>query len=183
MNVLSAQQDSLASKTVKPHSAKKATILSAVLPGAGQIYNKKYWKAPIAWAGMGTCIYFIRDNRAGFNLLRKDAILRQNYPDNYVSPITYRDLGTFAGTNAQLDQLVLDNQEVIDAMDKRKQWLDLSYFALAAVYGLQIIDANVDAHLFDYDISPDISLNIAPSFNPQLSNSAGVCFTFRYKSH
>jgi len=168
-------------KTKKPHSAKRATIYSAVLPGAGQIYNRKYWKAPIAWAGMGVCVYFIGTNRSYFKALKAEAILRDQDPNHFdISTFTIGDLGTFRGSDCQL-MAIATNDQITENLDRRKQWLDLSYFALAAVYGLQIIDANVDGHLFDYDISPDISLNIAPSFNPQLSNSAGVSLTFRFR--
>jgi len=171
----------LVTKIKKPHSAKKATILSALVPGAGQFYNKKYWKAPIAWAGLGTCVYFISDNRTFFRALKEEAILR-DADENYVniSTFTIGDLGTINGTEEQLMQIATTDQ-ITENLDRRKQWLDLSYFAFAAVYGLQIIDANVDGHLFNYDISPDISLNVTPSFNPQLSNSAGISFTFKFR--
>jgi hypothetical protein len=99
---------------------------------------------------------------------------------NYETSLTIADLGTFRGSSDGLMRLAT-RDEIFDDLDKRKRWLDLSYFATVAVYGLQIIDANVDGHLFDYDISPDISLNVAPSFNPQLSNSAGVSLTFRFR--
>jgi len=128
---------------------------------------------------MGTCIYFISDNRSAFQLLRKDATLRQFYPEDYVSTVTLGDLGTFRGSADELAVLASE-EDVLEALETRKQWLDLSYFALVAVYGLQIIDANVDGHLFDYDISPDISLNISPNFSPVSAPSAGLTFTLTF---
>ncbi len=74
----------------------------------------------------------------------------------------------------------MESEDLNDRLDKRKRWLDLSYFAAVAVYGLNIIDANVDAHLFDYDISPDISLRIAPSPVFITSPKAGLSFTFNF---
>ncbi len=143
--------DSLSTDTVKIHSAKKATLLSTALPGAGQIYNRKYWKAPVVWGGMGTCVYFISLNRGLFREYRNELFLRQSDPD-HVSTLSF-DGGVSVATDTQIN----------DFMEQRKRWLDLSYFALVAVYGLNILDANVDGHLFDYNITPDISLKLNPS--------------------
>jgi hypothetical protein len=130
------------------HSPLKATAYSALLPGAGQLYNKKYWKAPIVWAGIGTCVYFIADNTRNYRLYR-DAYIAENdadpstLPQVQVNPEQFRDLN--------------------EAQNTYKRWLDISYMALAGVYVLQLIDANVDAHLFYFDVSPDLSLLIHPS--------------------
>ncbi len=160
----------------KTHSAKKATILSALAPGIGQIYNRKIWKAPIVWGGLGTCIYFISDNRNAFRLYKDESVLRQNDPD-HVSTLTYNsapDRYKFSSDE------ILPDAELSDNLDKRKRWLDLSYFALVAVYGLNIIDANVDGHLFQYDISPDISMRIAPSPIFSQSPKAGLSLTLNF---
>ncbi len=140
----------------KLHSPKKAWILSAVLPGAGQIYNKKYWKAPIVWGGLAVAGYYLNDNLKQLNLYR-DAFIAETDGD----PETINDTG--------LNQTLLERQ-----IDTYKTWRDWSYIALAAVYILNIIDANVDAHLFYFDVSEDISMNLAPYFNPMANRSAGV---------
>lgn len=138
------------------HSPKKAWILSAVLPGAGQIYNKKYWKAPIVWGGLAVAGYYLNDNLKQLNFYR-DAYVAETDGD----PETINDTG--------LNQTLL-----LDQIDTYKTWRDWSYIALAAVYVLNIIDANVDAHLFYFDVSEDISMNLAPYFNPMANRSAGV---------
>lgn len=140
----------------KLHSPKKAWILSAVLPGAGQIYNKKYWKAPIVWGGLAVAGYYLNDNLKQLNLYR-DAYVAETDGN----PETINDTG--------LNQTLL-----LDRIDTYKTWRDWSYIALAAVYILNIVDANVDAHLFYFDVSEDISMNFAPYFNPMANRSAGV---------
>jgi len=140
----------------KLHSPKKAWILSAVLPGAGQIYNKKYWKAPIVWGGLAVAGYLLNDNLNQLNL----------YRDAYVAE-TDGDSNTINDTGLSQNQL-------LDLIDTYKTWRDWSYIGLAAVYILNIIDANVDAHLFYFDVSEDISMNVSPYFDPLVNRSAGV---------
>jgi len=143
-------------KLEKLHSPRKAWILSAVLPGAGQIYNKKYWKAPIVWGGLALSGYYLSNNLKQLNL----------YRDAYVAE-TDGDANTVNDTGFGQTQL-------LDLIDQYKTWRDWSYIAIGAIYILNIIDANVDAHLFYFDVSDDISMNLAPYFNPLANRSAGV---------
>lgn len=124
-------------------SPKKAAILSAVLPGLGQVYNKKYWKVPIVYAGFGTLAFFINYNQKGY-LKWKQAYL--DYP-NYNLPYSF--------------PLTLD--QIDRTKNSFKRYRDLSIIGTAGFYLLQIIDATVDAYLFDWDVSEDISLRVEPS--------------------
>jgi hypothetical protein len=120
----------------------KAAILSAVLPGLGQIYNKKYYKVPIIYIGFSTLAYFIYFNQQGY-LEWKQAY--QDYPDydlDYDFPLTLE----------QIDR----------TKNSYKRYRDLSIIGTAGFYLLQILDATVDAYLFDWDISDDLSLKIEP---------------------
>lgn len=132
-------------KLLKPHSPRKATIYSAVLPGLGQAYNRKYWKIPIVYAGLGVGVYFLQDN-----------IRQANYfMDNYRNatdddPSTINDSGYNPNT---LQDLVIQH----------RKWRDYSYLGILAVYLLNIIDAQVDAHLFHFDVSKDLSMQVVPS--------------------
>lgn len=140
----------------KPHSPKKAVLFSAVLPGLGQGYNKKYWKIPIVYAGLGVSIYFLQDN------IRQINYFKQSY--RYATdddPTTIND----SGYN------ISSLQEVIN---QHKRWRDFSYLGLAAVYLLNIIDASVDAHLFYFDVSPDLSMGITPSMQFAAQPTAGL---------
>jgi hypothetical protein len=125
-------------------SAHKASILSAIIPGTGQIYNKKYWKAPIIYASLATSIYFIYDNNNKYNTY-KEAYLRreQGEIDDYFD--------------------IYNNNQLITITDYYQRNRDVSYIITTAIYLLNIVDASVDAHLFDFDISEDLSINYQPT--------------------
>lgn len=134
------------------HSAQKATIYSAIIPGWGQAYNKKYWKVPIVWAGLATVGYFIYSNQSNYNNYKDYYIYLRDNPDSTIAtsdplrPLTSSDLST-----------ILAN---IGTFRKNR---DLSVIVLFAVWGLNVIDANVDGHFFDFDIDEDLSLNLRPA--------------------
>ncbi len=136
-------------KTVKQedveleHSPKKATILSAIFPGAGQIYNKKYWKLPIIWGGIGVSLYLSQDNKNEYQFWKDQYIKRldPNQEDDY----------------PQASDASLENQ-----MTTYRKWMETSYVVAGAFYILQILDANVDAQLMTFDVSDDLSLNVRP---------------------
>lgn len=140
------------------HSPRKAAILSAVLPGAGQIYNRKYWKAPIAWAGLGVSVYFLQDNTKQY----------RRYKDAYLA-IVDGDPTTIDEFEGQYSA-----QSVLNVTDTYRRWRDLSYIAIGAVYVLNIIDATVDAHFVRFDVSNDLSLRIGPSLDVAAQGGAGL---------
>ncbi len=128
-------------KIQKDKSPKKAAIYSAVIPGSGQIYTKKYWKVPIIYGGLVTSAYFINDNNNQYNEYRDAALLSYETGE---------------------DQLGYTYSELIILKDHYKRNREISYFSFVGVYILNIIDASVNAHLFHFDVSDDISLNIRP---------------------
>ena len=128
-------------KIQKDKSPKKAAIYSAVIPGAGQIYTKKYWKVPIIYGGLVTSAYFINDNNNQYKEYRDAALLSYETGE---------------------DQLGYTYSELIILKDHYKRNREISYFSFVGVYILNIIDASVNAHLFNFDVSDDISLNIRP---------------------
>jgi hypothetical protein len=129
----------------KPHSPQKATLYSAVLPGLGQAYNRKYWKIPLVYAGLGVAVYFLQDN-----------IRQANYfMDSYRSA-TDGDPSTINTSGYNPNTL----QEMIIM---HRKWRDYSYLGIIAVYLLNILDAQVDAHLFNFDVSKELSLGVTPS--------------------
>jgi hypothetical protein len=137
--------DTLFMAPAREHSVRRATVMSAVLPGLGQAYNKKYWKVPIVYAGIGTCVFFIADNTKNYRYFR-DALIAETDND----PLTINPTGAPAAT-------------IRPVMEQYRQWLDLSYISLAVVYALNIIDAHVDAHLFYFDVGEDLQASIRPS--------------------
>lgn len=128
------------------HKPKRATLYSAVLPGAGQIYNRKYWKAPIVWGGLGLCAYLIADNTRKY----------ERYRDGYVALVDNdpATVSEFDGANAN---------SVRDVADTYHKWRDQACIALIAVYVLNVVDATVDAHFVRFDVSPDLSMELAPA--------------------
>ncbi|MGB1247822.1 MAG: DUF5683 domain-containing protein [Chitinophagales bacterium] len=139
--------DTTASIVFKKHSPGKAALFSAILPGGGQVYNKKYWKLPIVYgglAGLGTWIGFTAKDLNGY----KDA-LRLHYDDDVNTSGSYKGIS---------DQ----NQLEIRRQEKRKN-LDLAIVITSLFYAANIIDAAVDAHLYEYDVTEDISVSIDPS--------------------
>jgi hypothetical protein len=126
------------------HSPKKATLYSTFLPGLGQAYNKKYWKIPILYAGLGTTVYFIFWNSDQYNDVSTAFDIRQ------------------AGGDDKYKGVYSDEQLIILQNTYRNQ-RDLSILLTVLVYGLNVLDANIDAHLFDFDVSDDLNLRIEPA--------------------
>ena len=144
-------------KIQKDKSPKKAAIYSAVIPGAGQIYTKKYWKIPIIYGGLITSGYFIKDNQ-----------------DNYTM---YKEAALISIENNYEDQLDFTYSELITLKDYYRRNREISYFSFIGIYILNIVDASVNAHLFNFDVSDDISFNIRPYST--LSNT-GVSFSLNF---
>ena len=122
----------------------RTTRFAAILPGSGQVINKKYWKAPLVWGGWIYCISAIQFNQQQLNLYRNTIIADGNgteLPDP-----------TIEGTESEWRQLET-------AYQKQR---DLSYLALAGVHLLSILDAHVDANLMSFDVGEDLSLRLVP---------------------
>ena len=142
------------------HSAKKASIYSAIIPGFGQYYNKKYWKIPIVYASIGTAFSIAKWNQKKYL--------------TYLEAFQYR---------TDQDETTIDEFEniyseanLITLKNYHRKNRDLAYIVSVGFYILNIIDASVDAHLFNFNINEDISLYVDPSmmysnlnFNPVLS--------------
>ena len=161
----------------------RALWLALVIPGAGQIYNRKYWKLPIIYGGFMGCIYALTWN----NMMYKD------YSQAYLD-IMDSDPGT-ASYNKFLHlgrTVTKDNEERYKQLfksrkDKYRRWRDMSFFVMLGVYAISVIDAYVDAELSVFDISKDLSLKVEPTVipnmrggNPLQAQSIGVncCLSF-----
>ncbi len=142
-----SQTDSInESVVIVKHSPKKASIYSLILPGAGQVYNKKYWKVPIIYIGFGALLYSANWNNTEYNRF-KDAYLA--YPND-----------EFEG--------LLGQEQLLNYISGYRRSRDLSFIGMFALWGLNIVDASVDAHFFNYDISEDLSLKFEPTFKNTL---------------
>jgi hypothetical protein len=152
---------------VNPYtSPARAAMLSATLPGLGQVYNGRYWKVPIIYAGFGTLAYFLNMNNTEYQRWRTAYIARVDGNPNTVD-----------GYPHSTDQLER-------AMRFYRRNLEVTYLLGAALYVLNILDANVDAHLLDFDVREDLSLRLQPVINRNLSGNgsptAGLSFTIKF---
>jgi hypothetical protein len=149
----------------KAHSPKKAAIRSALLPGLGQIYNKKYWKLPIVYGALGTCagIFF-------YNLgYYKDA--KFAYRVKYNMRVNHTDSALFSSIKPNLKPLSEESLKFYRNQFRR----DIDYSALVFIllWGLNVVDATVDAHMMSFDVSPDLTLRIKPGHS-ELAGTNGI---------
>jgi hypothetical protein len=127
---------------------KKAAFLSAVLPGLGQAYNNRYWKIPIIYGTFGTIGYYIGWNNNKYQQYRNAYLKKKSYPsEEWDDPLVI---------NVSEDNL----QRNLDYFRRNRDFLMI---ILVGVYVIQVLDANIDAHLMDFDISEDLTLKIEPS--------------------
>ena len=173
-------QDSLFKKRkpINPLAPSKAAFLSAVLPGLGQIYNRRYWKVPIVYAVIGTGIYSYVYNDDLYDRFRAAFKRRQaGFKDDEFWDLRTPDDGMFPAT-PDLDQEDLENQQ-----DRFQRDRDLALLVTIAMYALNIVDANVDAHLKQFNVDEDLSFDIRPylDVNP-ITNTPnyGVAFIIKF---
>lgn len=149
---------------------KRALWLALVLPGAGQIYNRKYWKLPIIYGGFVGCAYAMRWN----NMMYRD--YSQAYLDIMDDDPATQSYNQFLHLGTQITSANMSRwQEVFrKRKDRYRRWRDLSFFVMVGVYALSVIDAYVDASLSEFDISPNLSFHVAPAIinNPQTAGSS-----------
>jgi hypothetical protein len=153
------------------HSTKRAALLSALLPGAGQVYNhlakpkgKKnaFWKVPIIYAGLGATAYFALENH------RMQGLFKEEY--------TYRLQNT--GTNLDGYEQY-DAQGILTLYESSLRSRDLMIFAFIALYGLNVLDAHVEAHFVNFDISKDLSLQFRPVMHDFSTPGISLSLNFR----
>ena len=134
------------------HSPVKATWMSAALPGLGQYYNEKYWKIPIIYAGFSTLAYFVIQNRYEYNRFKEAYAISVEISEGQVS-----------------DNYLVNNYTSSQLLNQREYYqsnLELSYILTGVFYLLQIVDATVDAHLYEFDMSDDLSIQLQPQWMP-----------------
>ncbi|RIV69785.1 DUF5683 domain-containing protein [Flagellimonas aequoris] len=136
-------------ESVNPLAPSKAAFYSAILPGLGQIYNKRYWKAPIVWGAMGTAIYAYSYNNTEYRRAR-NAFKRRLA--GFTDDEFYGD-----GTTPRISDDALQ-----EAQESTQRDRDLSLVITIALYALNIIDANVDAHLKQYNVDDDLVIDFKP---------------------
>jgi hypothetical protein len=163
--------------TFKKHYPAKATIFSAVLPGLGQAYNKKYWKIPFVWGGFVGLGYMVNNyNKTYVNYKKAYYDLNDNNPltKSYEETTLYKQYN--------YPDLKSYNEPLIKIIDAYRNQRDLYIMITAGFYLLNILDANVNAHFIDFDISEDLTFNFEPIMLEPITNTpilgGQITFTF-----
>lgn len=146
-----------------PKNPKRATLLSAIVPGLGQVYNNKAWKAPIIYGAFITDFYFIQ-----YNNRRYDIFIQALNSFDKGEPTQFPSLNRVA---------------LVRNVEFWRRNRDMTILLMGVIYALNIVDANVDAHLSGFEISDDLALDIKPHFESfsTNNNSIGISLQFKFK--
>lgn len=159
---MTSTKDAFKLNLYDPLAPARSAFYSAIVPGLGQAYNGSYWKIPLVYAGIGTSLYLVLQNDTQYN----------RYRDAYKSRL--------AGFQNDEFQDILSNDGLINAQKQFRQNKEFAILATVAFYLLNIVDANVDAHLRQFDVSDDLSLK--PNFEPNfLSGNIDYGLTLNFK--
>lgn len=152
------------STTRKKHDPRKATLYSAFCPGLGQIYNHKYWKLPLVYAAVGIPVYTFFYNKSWYQKCQQALSILAD------TPLTNDKL---AKVDPKLRVFVSagDNNDLISYRNSFRQDQDYSVLFFLLFWGLQVVDATVDAHLMDFDVSSELSMKLQPG--PGAANQTG----------
>ncbi|HNR17496.1 MAG TPA: DUF5683 domain-containing protein [Chitinophagaceae bacterium] len=155
---------------LKAHSPKKAAMRSAILPGLGQIYNKKYWKLPIIYGALGTCTGIFLYNLGNY----KDT--RFAYRVKYNMRVNGTDSALFSQIKSKLKPL--DEESLRYYRNQFRRDIDYSALFFILLWGLNVVDATVDAHLKSFDVSPELSLQFKPGYS-ELARTNGLSIVMK----
>jgi len=174
INSTDKKQDTLATKNIlsldtsaKKYNPRVATFRSAVLPGWGQAYNKKYWKIPIIYGVLGTTAAVYLYNLKTYKLLKEAVILRSDSDplnDSLVDP----------------KFINFSTESIRSNRNSFRQNIDYSVLFFLLFWGINVVDATVDAHLKSFDVSDNISFRVKPGYDPN-ANTAGISLVFTFK--
>ena len=163
-------RDKKIDSVLKVHSPRKAAIRSAILPGWGQVYNKKYWKLPLVYGALGITGYIFFDNLQVYKDSRfafKAKTLASQGDSSLYSQIKQEYIhASLEGLRANRDQF--------------RKYIDYSVVFFVFFWGLNVVDAAVDAHLKSFDVSPDLSLRIKPGYS-EMAGTKGISLILAFK--
>ena len=167
--ILSTKKISTLNDTTKKYNPNKAIIRSAILPGWGQLTNKKYWKAPIVWAGLGITVGVFFHNIKQYNESKQAYILASdNDPSN-----DYLIKQPYYSVKDQPERIRTFRNQV-------RQNVDYTVLFFLIFWGLNVADAAVDAHLKTFDVSDNLGLQIKPGYSP-MANTNGVSMVLSFR--
>jgi hypothetical protein len=167
-------RDSAGNRSFEP---RKAAIYSAIMPGLGQIYNKKYWKVPIVYAAVGIPIYTFFDNRRWYNRIRYALSVLSDGPTDpdYAAK--------FEQVHSKLQKFVIEgrDQTLLNYRNDYRKNMDYSILFTLLFWGLNVVDATVDAHLKGFNVNDNLTMQVKPAL---LSNQTiGVSLVFKFDNN
>jgi len=165
--IILVEKQAITKKEIDPLRPSKAAFFSAILPGLGQAYNKKYWKIPLAIGGVGAGVYFYIRNDKQFD----------RYRDAYKRRLAGFKDDEFIDTNGNF---IISNDGLIRAQEQFRRNKELSLLVTIGIYALNIIDANVDAHLLQFNVDENLSLSPHYQYN-EMENTSDLGVTLNFK--
>jgi hypothetical protein len=168
-------RDRKVDSVLQVHSPRKAIIRSAIIPGWGQVYNKKYWKLPLVYGALGVTAYIFFDNiqvykdsrfayKAKFKASRPGATATDSIDYFQIKP----------------EYLQYSLEGLRQNRDQFRKYIDYSVLFFVFFWGLNVVDAAVDAHLKSFDVSPDLSLRIKPGYS-EMAGTKGISIVLAFK--
>lgn len=151
-------------KPMDPLAPSRAAFYSAIVPGLGQIFNKKYWKLPLVYAAVGTPIYFYVDNDSKYRDYRNEYKKRLRGIYDTEDPVFGK----------------LDNERVIQGQQFYQRNRDLSLVVAIGFYILNVVDANIDAHLMQFNVNDKLTIQPAMEYNPRDLNQYQYAINLQY---
>ena len=175
--------DKKVDSVLKVHSPRKAIIRSAIIPGWGQIYNKKYWKLPLVYGALGATAYIFfdniqvyRDSRFAYKAKYKASL--PPYDPLNPRPGPYRDSTDYH--KIKEEYLPYSLESLRQNRNQFRKYIDYSVLFFVFFWGLNVVDAAVDAHLKSFDVSPDLSFRIKPGYS-EMAGTKGISLILAFK--
>jgi len=176
-----ASVDNKLAYIAKRFNPRKALLFSAILPGAGQVYNKKYWKIPFVYGGLigfATVVNFYNDK---YTASKNQLFAVINYPDQVKGEVVTEN-NLLSTSPKQFATLNFKKQQLEDLTNSYRRQRDYFIIFTGFIYILQMVDAHVDAHLKEFKINPNLNVKLEPRFeqNYFAGNTSGMALVFKF---
>jgi hypothetical protein len=167
--------------TARRFNPRKALLFSAILPGAGQVYNKKYWKLPFVYGGIIGFAAVVNFYNNSYQIYKNQLFAVVNYPDQKLGAVVTLD-NLLAASPKQLATSNFTKQQLEDLANNSRRNRDYFVIITGFIYILQMVDAHVDAHLKEFKINPKLQVKLEPRFeqNYFAGNNAGMALVFKF---
>jgi hypothetical protein len=167
--------------TAKRFNPRKALLFSAVFPGAGQVYNKKYWKVPLVFGAILLTALPVNFYNSKYTIYKNQLFAVINYPDPKLGAVVTQD-NLLADAPQQLAISRFTKQQLEDLANNNRRNRDYFVILTGLVYLLQMVDAHVDAHLKEFKVNPNLQVKVEPRFeqNYFAGNTSGMALVLKF---